>query len=197
MWFCSAGQQEMCLSASVCLWLMTKCVYVRGVNSEKWSFPFTVLVIFFTLYKTKITKIYNIKLLRQCKMSRLIEDIRTMFYLKRTSWGVPQGSILVPMLFSLYMLQLGSTFRKHGILFADDMQIYLPVRKVNETTLDSPLTCLNEVNTWLSSNFFNFNESKTELVWFGGPTLHFSHLSLTSCCSLHFCRRTQAILICQ
>lgn len=91
------------------------------------------------------------------------------FHLK---YGVPQGSILGPILFSLYMCPLGSICHHFKIsyhMYADDTQLYLSLKAENEQSLKKLLDCLNEVIIWLSNNFLQLNERKSEIVIFGPP----------------------------
>ncbi len=84
--------------------------------------------------------------------------------------GVPQGSILGPLLFSLYMLPLGSILQKHNInyhCYADDLQLYLPIKPGNDFSLDHIFLCLNEVKTWMTKNTLQLNENKTEVLLLG------------------------------
>lgn len=84
--------------------------------------------------------------------------------------GVPQGSILGPILFILYLLPLASIFNKYEVsfhLYADDTQVYFPLKHNDKNGLQPLFACLSDLKLWLSSNFLNLNENKTEIIIFG------------------------------
>ena len=80
--------------------------------------------------------------------------------------GVPQGSILGPLLFLIYINDLPATLKKLiPVLFADDTNLVVKGKKLNE--LVDTLNCeLSTLSDYFKANKLKLNAEKTKLVCF-------------------------------
>ena len=88
---------------------------------------------------------------------------------KRLLYGVPQGTVLGTILFSLYSTPLSRVIQNHpGISFyADDTQLYVNLTHKNvASALDKLSCCLEDIKRWLSTNKLKLNPDKTEFIVF-------------------------------
>ena len=95
------------------------------------------------------------------------------------NFGVPQGSVLGPILFSLYMSPLGDIVRQHQLdhhFYADDTQLYVSfqIKNINDQ-LSRITACTSDIKKWMLHNLLKPNDDKTEVLLIGSP--HTSEMS--------------------
>ena len=82
--------------------------------------------------------------------------------------GVPQGSVLGPILLTMYIKPLSAIIDSHSIIhhsFADDLQLQMsaPPDRISEL-LHSMQSCISDVDAWATANMLRLNDYKTELM---------------------------------
>ena len=82
--------------------------------------------------------------------------------------GVPQGSVLGHMLFTMYIKPLSAIIDSNSVMhhsFADDLQLQMsaPPDRISEL-LHSTQSCISDVKTRATANMLKLNDNKTELM---------------------------------
>ena len=108
-------------------------------------------------------------------------------------YGVPQGSVLGPLMFALFFAPLGDVIISHDlhcVMFADDTQLYVFVNPVEDrSVMVSKLErCVMDIFVWCTKNGLACNPDKTEVIHLSSrfarnceliPELRFGEVEIT------------------
>ena len=81
-------------------------------------------------------------------------------------YGVPQGSVLGPVLFTVYTGTLAFLLEAHGVsyhFFVDDTQLYIRVEDADEAK-QRLLSLLSDLKIWMARRKLKLNDGKTEII---------------------------------
>ncbi len=82
---------------------------------------------------------------------------------------MPQGSVLGPVLFCIYTIELSYILKKHKVgfkLFADDTQLYMAVDNIDNTEGKTKLI-MDDAGKWMEPKQLKLNQDKTECLIVG------------------------------
>ena len=94
-------------------------------------------------------------------------------------FGVPQGNVLGPILFTLYTCLLGQICANQVQchLYVDDQQIYLSFKPglveaqlAQDDCIHWMERCIEEIRNWMARNMLKLNDKKTEFIIFGNTS---------------------------
>ena len=94
-------------------------------------------------------------------------------------FGLPQGSVVGPVGYSLYTLPVGDIAYYHNVshhVYADDTQLYVSFDPKVPGDLNSAITrlqnCILDIKNWMTANKLKLNDSKTEFFIAASPYNH-------------------------
>ena len=102
------------------------------------------------------------------------------------SVGVPQGSVLGPVLYLMYTSPVSDVIESYNInyhLYADDSQLYVAFKTNDASLVKNRIeSCVGDICRWMNRNDLKLNEHKTEVVLISskfrdGPSLYYVNIA--------------------
>ncbi|CAL8129757.1 unnamed protein product [Orchesella dallaii] len=82
--------------------------------------------------------------------------------------GVTPGSCMGPLMFTLFINDIGNNISVNYLLYADDVVLYVDCTNIEEGTMKMR-ECMLKLEKWCSENSLQINVSKTKMMYFYKP----------------------------
>ncbi len=92
-------------------------------------------------------------------------------------FGVPQGSVIGPQLFTMYTSPIANIIKQHEDVqhhsYADDVQLFIAVDPRSPDSFEAGLSslskCITDLQSWMAHNMLKLNCSKTQFMVVANP----------------------------
>lgn len=104
---------------------------------------------------------------QRVEVSRIVGKNKLVYHseYQYNKYGVPQGSVLGPLLFLIYINDLPMVTKQHCVLFADDTTLIIKSKNKDNLEIEANSN-LSKIVDWLEYNNLKINTSKTKYMNF-------------------------------